>query len=148
MNKKHGQKNTREYISWLNMRQRCLNNNHPDYSRYGGRGIKFCEHWNDFIVFFTDMGKRPAGTSLERKDNNKGYNKQNCVWATQTQQCRNRKTSSRVSAFGKTQTIAAWAEETGLLQTSISWRLRHGWTTEKALTQPAGKQSNRTETKQ
>ena len=89
------------------------------------------------------MGERPKGTSLERKDNDKGYSKQNCIWATQTQQTRNRASSTLVSAFGKTQTIAAWGDETGILKTTISWRLRHGWSPEKAVAQVTGKQNTR-----
>ena len=52
---------TKEYSSWLNMRQRCNNKNNPQYEDYGGRGITICPEWDDFDVFLADMGPRPEG---------------------------------------------------------------------------------------
>ena len=73
------------------MRQRCLNPNRPDYPRYGGRGITICEQWSSFNQFLADMGERPPGTSLDRKDNEAGYEPGNCRWATPMQQTANRR---------------------------------------------------------
>lgn len=77
---KKGQR-SKTYIVWGNMVQRCTNENHPQYHRYGGRGIEICDRWlNSFEAFLEDMGERPDGLTLERKDNDAGYNPSNCVW--------------------------------------------------------------------
>ncbi len=83
----HGMsKNTREYNSWENMKQRCDNPNRKEYKNYGGRGITYCIEWRSFEAFLRDMGNRPLNTSLDRIDNNKGYHKDNCKWSNRTQQ--------------------------------------------------------------
>lgn len=82
---------TPEYSSWASMRARVLNPRHSHYHNYGGRGIKICERWSDFANFLADMGSRPKGYSLERKNNNGDYDPINCVWATRTTQARNRR---------------------------------------------------------
>ncbi len=79
------------YISWRNMRQRCQNPNHPDYEDYGGRGIKVCKRWKDFVNFLTDMGERPEGLTLDRINNDGNYEPDNCRWATLKQQAQNQR---------------------------------------------------------
>lgn len=82
---------TPTWYSWYNMRKRCREVNSPDYPRYGGRGIKVCKRWNkSFLAFLEDMGERPPGMTLDRKNNDKGYTKKNCRWATQKEQIANR----------------------------------------------------------
>lgn len=71
------------------MRKRCLNPNHPKYPRYGGRGITICERWSSFENFLMDMGPRPERLTLERIDNNQGYDPFNCVWETRAANNRN-----------------------------------------------------------
>jgi len=78
------------YSSWSNMRIRCLNPDYPNYHNYGGRGITICSEWiESFQTFLDDMGFRPENTSLDRVDNSKGYFKENCRWATRTEQALN-----------------------------------------------------------
>ncbi len=81
------------YHTWALMRYRCNpRSNRPESSRYSGRGIKVCEDWaNDFWKFVSDMGSRPRGKSLDRVENNLGYCKHNCRWATDSQQSMNRR---------------------------------------------------------
>lgn len=77
------------YGIWKAMWQRCTNGNHKDWNDYGGRGIGVCERWQDFKMFLLDMGERPEGLELERVDNNKGYEPDNCRWATRAEQIAN-----------------------------------------------------------
>ena len=79
-------KPTNTYISWDCMIQRCTNTNNVAYHNYGGRGITICDEWLDFKNFLRDMGERPSGKTLDRIDNNKGYDITNCRWATKSEQ--------------------------------------------------------------
>jgi hypothetical protein len=73
------------------MRERCLSANAHNYARYGGRGITICQRWSTYANFLEDMGRRPTPKhTLERNNNECGYSKDNCVWATRKQQGRNR----------------------------------------------------------
>lgn len=89
---KHGMNKTPEHQAWSGMRQRCTNPNSPHYHRYGGRGITVVQEWMDsFEAFYRDMGKKPTGLTLERINNELGYFKDNCCWASRKKQARNRK---------------------------------------------------------
>jgi hypothetical protein len=81
------------YMTWANMRYRCENPDDPVYDRYGGRGITVCKEWSEsFEAFALDMGLPPTPEhTLDRKENDKGYYKDNCRWATRTEQCLNRR---------------------------------------------------------
>lgn len=76
------------------MKRRCTVPSHPAYKWYGAKGITVCARWlgeDGFSNFMMDLGPKPGpGYSLERKDNKLGYSKENCVWATQVEQQRNR----------------------------------------------------------
>lgn len=91
---KHGLKKHPLYVTWESMRKRCNNPNYPAYKNYGGRGIKVCERWDNFANFLEDMGERPEGMTLDRKHNDKNYEKSNCRWATQLEQVANRRMST------------------------------------------------------
>lgn len=79
------------YNSWAGMLGRCADPTNPAYKNWGGRGITVCKRWYHFANFAADMGIRPLGTSIERKNNDKGYSKSNCQWHTRSQQCFNRR---------------------------------------------------------
>lgn len=97
---KHGLYLSREHKIWRKMKSRCLNPNDASYFRYGKRGITICESWiNSFETFYCDMGISPSiRHSIERINNNLGYNKKNCKWALATEQAQNR----RISPINKT----------------------------------------------
>lgn len=80
------------YMTWASMRYRCEDPDNPSYPRYGGRGITVCQSWSEsFEAFALDMGLPPTPEhTLDRRNNNEGYSKDNCRWATRTEQCLNR----------------------------------------------------------
>ena len=89
--KLHGMINKPVYKTWSGIKQRCLNSNDPAYKDYGGRGITVCKRWLDFKNFYEDMGDPPEGMEIDRKENDKGYYKDNCRWTTSTINNRNRR---------------------------------------------------------
>lgn len=122
---------TRAYSSWANMMARCTNPEHPRYPDWGGRGIAVCDRWKTFGNFLADMGERPVGTSLERKDNGGNYCRDNCVWATPHEQQMNTR------AFKLTPAVTAEVKrlrETGLSMRAIGAQLDlHRQTVSRAL---------------
>jgi hypothetical protein len=78
------------YRAWVDMRQRCNNPKSQRYPRYGGRGITYSPRWVSYDCFVAAIGNAPPGTSLERKDNDGPYNKDNCIWATAAIQASNK----------------------------------------------------------
>ena len=90
----HGLSKSITYKSWESMKARCYNPNNKNYKDYGGRGIKVCDRWkNSFINFYSDMGERPEGTSIDRINVNGDYEPSNCRWATKKEQAINRRTT-------------------------------------------------------
>jgi hypothetical protein len=133
---KHGMANTSEYIIWKGMRRRCSNPKCSAYKNYGGRGITVCKEWDEsFQQFYKDMGPRPLGLTLERINNDLGYSKENCVWATRKQQRRNQRRVSMSVALALEAkklreaggNVAAWARERGI-EVSVAERAAIGKT--------------------
>jgi len=92
-NYRHGQCNSPTYISWYGMKYRCSNPKNSRYKDYGGRGISVCERWLSFTNFLADMGERPEGMTIDRKNVNGNYEPSNCRWATPIEQSANKRHS-------------------------------------------------------
>lgn len=128
--------NPAEYRSWSGMRTRCTNPKFVDWAIYGGRGIKVCERWNSFAMFFADMGQKPSPKhSLDRKDSDGNYEPTNCRWATPKEQANNWGHRNRkITYSGITLPLSEWALRIGLTRESLRDRLDSGWSVERALT--------------
>jgi len=130
----HGMTRTPEYRSWGNMKTRCKTPRERDYKYYLGRGITVCEHWAaSFEAFYNDMGPQPPGTSLDRIDNDRGYEPGNCRWASATDQSRNTRVTTMVEFDGRRVPLLELAEARGLTINTVKWRLNNGWNLERAL---------------
>lgn len=124
-----------EYNSYSGMMQRCYYTKHKRYCAYGGRGIRVCKRWREsFENFIADMGVKPSEAhSIERKNNDGHYEPSNCVWATKEEQGSNTRQNHLIQCGGKCQTLARWSRETGIGETTITRRLKLGWSAEDAL---------------
>jgi hypothetical protein len=120
--------------AWGQMIARCYDPEHPKYHRYGGRGIKVCDRWICRRLFLEDMGERPDGMTLNRKDNDGDYSHENCEWASQEDQQQNRSNNRRITFNGETRCLQSWARETGIRRETLAKRLNSGWSVDKALT--------------
>jgi hypothetical protein len=134
---KHGKSYSREWSIWSKMKDRCLNPSAPPYTRYGARGITVCPEWlESFEAFYADMGDVPEGMSLERMDNNRGYNKENCKWATAAEQAKNKSNNRRVTIDGQTMLLCEWADHLGLSRSTVLGRVSKGWSEVEAILTP------------
>jgi len=136
---KHGKSKTVEYSTWLRMKIRCYSKNGQSYSEYGGRGIRVCDRWMDsFEEFLADMGDRPDGKdSIDRIDNDKGYEPTNCRWATAKEQARNTRRTLYVMYKGRRRCLSELCENAGLAYHTVYNRInRNGWPVERALSNP------------
>lgn len=127
-----------EYRAWRAARSRCSPNNKRHRKDYFERGITFDPAWNNVLVFLKDMGPRPANcTSIDRINNDLGYTKGNCRWATPKQQARNRRSTRFLTLNGITLSLPEWSEKIGIAADTIAHRMdSHGWSIEEALTRP------------
>lgn len=118
---------SRTFRSWQHVLSRCTNPNNTHYNDYGGRGIRVCDRWYDFLCFLEDMGECAPGLTIERIDNDKGYYKENCKWATRMEQAQNRRNTVRVTIGGISKTPSEWARASGLSRSTIEQRIAAGW---------------------
>lgn len=136
---KHGKSNTRLFLTWENMRRRCYDKNNKSYYRYGGRGIKVCDEWNENFSVFYEWAMESGyqdNLTIDRIDNNKDYDPSNCRWADVKTQCRNRSSNVRITINGVTKIMSEWCEEIGIDRDLVSSRMKSGWDADKALFTP------------
>ena len=122
------------YKSYQDAKGRCTNPRNKAYKNYGARGIQF--KFTSFDHFLQEMGIAPPRTTLERCDNDGHYEPGNCRWANATEQANNKRNNRRLTAFGRTRTLARWATELNISYYVVARRLALGWTIDDALTKP------------
>lgn len=130
---------TRLYRIWVDMRARCTNKNYKNYHRYGERGIKLCDEWNESFENFKFWAERNGysdSLTIDRIDNDKGYEPTNCRWATKKEQANNRVTNIKLEYDGRKLSITEWSRIVGIIPKTIKERLNRGWSVEDALTKP------------
>ena len=136
----HGMSKDPTYNTWSSMKSRCGNRNIPGYDNYGGRGITVCRRWEEsFDNFLHDMGERPEGKSLDRIDNSKGYDKENCRWAGIKTQARNKRNNVVIEYNGVSATLPEWSEILGIPYHALYSRVRRNWSVSDLLTKPIRK---------
>lgn len=121
-----GRKVSPEYKAWIDLKARCENPRNKNYRTYGARGIGVCAAWrNSFETFLRDMGRRPTEDhSIDRRDNDKGYEKNNCRWATFVEQQQNTTRSRFVLIDGEKTTLTKAAERLGVHCSTAAKRLQ------------------------
>lgn len=136
LHKTHGLTGQRPYRIWRHILNRCENPKTKHYDRYGGRGITVCERWQRFENFLADMGLPFEGATIDRINNDDGYYKENCRWATMKEQISNTKRNIWIAYNGERKTLRQWAEVTGVNHCTLRGRLKSGWDIGKALSTP------------
>lgn len=144
-NRTHGRSKTRLYHIWKGLFTRCYNPNSPAYAWYGGRGIGVCDAWSkDYMPFYEwSMASGYNDTlTIDRINNDEGYCPENCRWVDMKEQSRNKRSNVNIAYRGETKTLTEWAEELGISPSTLTMRLRRGWSIEKAFTQPVKRGAN------
>lgn len=128
------------YWTFQGILSRCKS--HPNYA---GRGIK-C-FWDSFDGFKRDMYKSylkhiavhgEKNTTIDRVNNNGGYSKENCRWATYTIQMRNQRKNVLLEFRGETKCITEWEKELGFGRSVVWQRIKKlHWDIERSLTTPS-----------
>lgn len=138
---KHGENRSnklqsKEYRAWRAMRSRCGNPRDTKFKYYGGRGITVCKRWVKFENFLEDVGRAPSSRhTLERKNNDRGYSKRNCTWATRHAQHRNTRSNVWVTYRGRRMILADWSRKLGIHYLTLRQRLQR-WGVARAFTTP------------
>jgi hypothetical protein len=129
------------YSSWAATKKRCTNSKASDYASYGGKGITMCNEWlNSFETFLADMGDRPKGLILGRKNKIKGFCKENCFWGTRLEVSQGYNRAHYLTCYGETKSLADWSRDLRVIALGLNYaalRARKNqlkWSDEKTLT--------------
>ncbi len=140
----HNGRRTPLYRIWCAMKERCNNPHNKRFSRYGARGIRVCEEWsisfNAFREWAISNGYK-KGMTIDRIDNEKGYEPSNCRWATIAEQNRNYSRNHLITFDGETLCVTDWANKLGINQATILYRLKNGKTIQEALSKTDGRKT-------
>ena len=144
--RKHGGIHERLYGIWMGMRRRCIDAKIKDYPRYGGRDIKVCDEWQDYSKFREwsllngyDPNADFQKCTLDRIDSDGNYEPANCRWVDIKTQENNRRNNRIIEYQGKRMNVTMWAETLGINVVLLQDRLKHGWSFERAITEPCHK---------
>lgn len=138
-NATHRQSNTTLYRKWRSMIYRCENPKNRAYKDYGGRGVTVCEEWHDFLRFkeWVETTKPSGDYSIDRIDNSKGYNPENCRWASSEEQANNRRSNVMIEYNGEIHNLMEWSVRLGFDYKRVHNRIHKlGWSFEKAINEP------------
>jgi hypothetical protein len=136
-------KEKRTYQCWADMRNRCNNEKYERYFDYGGRGIKVCKRWDSFENFLEDMGLKPEGLVMGRKNVDGNYSASNCEWVTYRASNKNQRRCTTYTYKGRSQAIEEWADEYGMPRTTLSNRVHvYKWPIGLALEAPLRHREN------
>lgn len=142
----NGRVKSSEYSSWKGMKSRCLNPNHSRFKDYGGRGITVCSRWlvgdgaaDGFSCFLADMGEKPdPRMTMERVNNERGYEPDNVIWIERCKQARNTRATRLVDIFGLKISFTEAVERFGAVPVNVArMRVHRGWPDFDAITTPA-----------
>lgn len=136
---KHGMSDSRLYRIWSLMKGRCFNEKRKEYKNYGGRGISVCSEWLDAKTFIEWALKNgyEDNLTLDRIDNDKGYQPNNCRWVSRSDQSNNKRNNRLFTHAGETKTMAQWANDNNLPYYILKKRIdKLGWSFEKAISEP------------
>lgn len=129
-----------EWLTWASMYRRCYLPSQPNYKDYGAKGVTVCDEWRGpggYERFLAEVGRRPSPEhSIDRIDSSLGYQPGNCRWATSQEQNRNRSRTRWIEVDGERLCLQDWADRLGCKHTTISQRLRYGWSERRAVTEP------------
>lgn len=136
----HGKRCSKIYIAWCNMKSRCDNIKHKQYSSYGGRGITYDPTWVSFEFFAADVGEPSSPElTLDRINNNKGYTKDNVRWASRETQSRNTSKNVWVEIEGQTKCLYDWCDTYSISGSAVYSRIKNGASLQEAITKPKAK---------
>lgn len=137
-NYKHGETKTRLFKIWCGIHERCERIKHSYFKDYGGRGIKVCEEWSEYLPFaeWAKSSGYADNLSIDRIDVNGNYEPHNCRWVTEKEQHNNTRKNRIVEYMGKRYTLTQLAEEVGIKKTTLKERLNNGWSVDDAVNRP------------
>lgn len=134
----HGETKTRLFKIWSSMHERCERVKHPHYDAYGGRGIKVCDEWKEYLPF-AEWARNNGYTdelTIDRIDVNGNYEPSNCRWVTMKEQHNNKRNNRILLYHGETYTLTQLAEKVGMNKTTLKERINLGWSIEDAVNRP------------
>lgn len=146
----HGFFGTKFYTKWAGLKSRCLNPTNPKYKNYGGRGIKVCDEWLDFVGFKSDIydlylnaTKNNNDIEIDRINVDGNYEKNNCRWVSRLVNANNKRNSRLLNLNGAVHTLPEWGRITGIGKYNLENRIyKYGWTVERALQTPIRRVKN------
>jgi hypothetical protein len=110
----HGGSGTATHQAWMKMISKCTNPKDPKYKDFGGKGVKVSLSWKSFLCFLKDMGEKPEGMNLGRKNNKGNFTAYNCEWVKPKEQTRNRQSCLMYVIDGEKMALSAVAEKYGV----------------------------------